>query len=378
GVGERAITIGDETVMYRHEKTFYHPPGIMYRISDEWPREKMQAVLERVEKDVLTRVGQDLYVNGVAIANDSNSPETFGEALAIVEDLASLPEVLMAKSPAAQEKALEKCGAYRPLIYAATKENYEAMCGLAKKYGCPLAVQGATLEEVADLTGKCSALGVEKLVLSPAFSSLHDFLKISTLIRKSAIERTAPELGYPLFLDASRAALPDAAIALGIDKYASVIVTDPLSLSSQTAALTLRQNIYTDPQKPIQVAPGLYRVNNPDENAPVLLTVNFSLTYFTVLGYLESGRVSCHLLVVDTEGMSVLTAVAAGKLNETVVVEALKKFGVGEVVKHRTLVIPGYASPLSGKIEEESGWKVVVGPRDAAEIAEFMETEMEK
>ncbi|MDI6718849.1 MAG: acetyl-CoA decarbonylase/synthase complex subunit gamma [Methanomicrobiales archaeon] len=374
GVGERSIVLGEETVMYRHEKTFYHPPALMFRISDLWPRDRIRSVLERVEKEIYTRIGQDLSINGVAIANDSLSPERFGETLATVEDLASLPEVLMADDPAAQERGLEHCGAYRPLLHGATAGTYEEMCRLAMKFGCPLSVRGATLEELANLTQKCGALGVEKLVLDPAPATLQDYLRDATAIRRSALARTAPALGYPIFLDASATGIQDAAIALGILKYASVIVTDPLDAASRLPALILRQNIYTDPQKPIQVAPGLYRVNNPDENAPVLLTVNFSLTYFTVLGYLESGRIACHLLVVDTEGMSVLTAVAAGKLNETVVAGALQKFGVGDVVKHRTLVIPGYAAPLSGRIEDASGWKVVVGPRDAAEIAEFLET----
>ena len=186
------------------------------------------------------------------------------------------------------------------------------------------------------------------------------------------------ELGYPVFSDASKTGLQDAATALGIVKYASVIVTNPLSPGPAKAALTLRQNIYTDPQKPIQMNPGLYRVGAPDKDAPVLLTVNFSLTFFTLEGYLESTRVSCFMLIVDTEGLSVLTAVAAGKLSETLVRDSIKKFGVENEVTHRKLIIPGYAAPLSGRIEEATGWKVLVGPRDAAEIGEFLHEEWKK
>jgi acetyl-CoA decarbonylase/synthase, CODH/ACS complex subunit gamma len=376
GVGERSFAVGEETVLFRHEKTFYHQPGLMFRVSDLWQKEKIQAVAERVEEEIFTRIGQDLFISGLAIENDSLVPEQFGKATAAVEEVSSLPLVLMADDPAAQALALAECGNYRPLIHAATMETYEEMCGLAKKFGCPLSVRGADTDELADLTRRCVGLGIENLVLAPAPISLHDFINTSTVIRKQAIQRTAPDLGYPVILDATKVGCPDAARILGIVKYASVIVTDPLDRPAQLAALTLRQNIYTDPQKPIQVAPGLYGVNNPGRNAPVLLTVNFSLTYFTVLSYLESVGISCHLFVVDTEGMSVLTAVAAGKLNETLVRESIKKFAVAEAVDHRTLVIPGYAAPLSGKIEDETGWKVVVGPRDAAEIAEFLETEM--
>jgi acetyl-CoA decarbonylase/synthase complex subunit gamma len=138
-------------------------------------------------------------------------------------------------------------------------------------------------------------------------------------------------------------------------------------------ALTLRQNIYTDPQKPIQMTPGLYRVGEPGPDSPVLATVNFSLTYFTLLGYLEASRIPCHLLIVDTEGFSVLTAVAAGKLSEKLIKESIERFQVAGQVKHRILIIPGYAAPLSGRIEEVTGWKVLVGPRDAADIGEFLE-----
>jgi acetyl-CoA decarbonylase/synthase complex subunit gamma len=140
-------------------------------------------------------------------------------------------------------------------------------------------------------------------------------------------------------------------------------------------ALTLRQNIYTDPQKPIQMTPGLYRVGEPGPDSPVLATVNFSLTYFTLLGYLEASRIPCHLLIVDTEGFSVLTAVAAGKFSEQLMKDSLGRYQVASQVKHRSLVIPGYAAPLSGRIEDATGWKVLVGPRDAADIGEFLEKE---
>lgn len=373
GVGERRIVVGDETVMFRHEKTFYHQPGLFIRITDTWPAEQIAAVAGRVEEEVFTRVGQDLFLTGVAVANDSGSPETFGAALAAVEGASSLPEVLMSGNPAAQERALATCGNYRPLIYGATDANYREFCALAKKFGCPIGVRALGVDALADLTMKCVAEGIEDLVIDPLPATLGEYLTTATGIRRAALRRTKPGVGYPIFLDTAGIGIVDAGNALGVLKYAGVIVTGPLERPQKTALLTLRQNIYTDPQKPIQVQPGLYRVNNPGLDAPVLLTVNFSLTYFTVLGYLEGAKVPCHLLIVDTEGLSVLTAVAAGKLNEVVVKDALVKFGVADAVSHRTLVIPGYAAPISGRVQEETGWTVKVGPRDAAEIAEFLE-----
>ncbi|MFA4823966.1 MAG: acetyl-CoA decarbonylase/synthase complex subunit gamma [Methanoregula sp.] len=375
GIGERSFAVGEEFVLYRHEKTFYHPPGIIFKIADTRAPEEISAVTARVRDEFFTRVGADLRFNGIAIENTSGSADTFARAVETVEKTADLPLVLMTANPAALSAALTYCGTYRPLIHAATLENRKEFCALAKQHGCPLVVKGKTIEELAQMTKDCTADGVQDLILDLSPESLQAFIVRSTAIRQLAITRAAPDLGYPVFLDASVMELPDAAVALGITKYASVIVTSPLSYAAAEAALTLRQNIYTDPQKPIQMNPGLYRVGNPGKDAPVLMTVNFSLTFFTLQGYLESTRLPCFMLIVDTEGLSVLTAVAAGKLSEMLVKDSIKKFAVEDEVSHRKLIIPGYASPLSGRIEEATGWKVLVGPRDAAEIGEYLHEE---
>jgi acetyl-CoA decarbonylase/synthase complex subunit gamma len=378
GVGERSFAVGNEFFLYRHEKTFYHEPGIMIAVSDLWSPERIRSVAARVRDERFTRIGADLRFNGVAIRNDSGKAEEFGKAVTLVEEIADIPEVLMARGPAALEAGLAVCGNYRPLVHAAGRESYPEFCRMAKKYGCPLVVKETNLAGLADLAKQCAAEGVSRLVLDPSPGSLREFIAGATVIRQLAITREAPDLGYPVFLDTTAGKTQDAAIALGILKYASVIVTGDLPVPATKAALTLRQNIYTDPQKPIQMTPGVYRVGTPGPDAPVLMTVNFSLTYFTVQGYLESSRIPCFMLIVDTEGLSVLTAVAAGKLSETLVKESLRKFGVESLVSHRTIIIPGYAAPLSGRIEEVTGWKVMVGPRDAAEIGEFLEKEWKR
>jgi acetyl-CoA decarbonylase/synthase, CODH/ACS complex subunit gamma len=373
GVGERFFKVGEETVLYRHDKTFYHPPGIVFCVSDTQTEKEIATVTRRVRDETFTRVGSDLRFSGIAIENTSGSAETFARAVAAVEQVqAHLPPVLIAKDPAAFSAALVHCGSYRPLLHAATGENYREMCALAKRHGCPLVIREATLDGLVRLVKNCTAEGVQDLVLDPAPENLGAFITRSTFIRQLAITRSVPELGYPVWLDASSAGQQDACLVLGIVKYASVIVTSPLDPGPAKASLTLRQNIFTDPQKPIQMNPGLYRVGNPGKDSPVLMTVNFSLTFFTLQGYLESSRVPCFMLIVDTEGLSVLTAVAAGKLSEFLVRDSLKKFSVENEVAHRNLIIPGYASPLSGRIEEATGWKVLVGPRDAAEIGDFL------
>ena len=375
GVGERSFAVGEEFVLYRHDKTFYHPPGIMFKVSDTDSEEKIMAVTARVRDETLTRVGTDLKFNGVAIVNTSGTVEAYTKAVAAVEKTAGLPEVLVSDNIAALTAALVLCGSYHPLICAATPENYRQMCALAKQHGCRLVVRAPSLDALLQLTKDCVSEGVTNLVVDPSPRTLGDFVTRSTMIRQLAISRAVPDLGYPVYLDAIKFDDEDAAIALGIVKYASVIVTSPLPPASAKAALTLRQNIYTDPQKPIQMNPGLYRIGTPGKDAPVLMTVNFSLTFFTLQGYLESSRIPCFMLIVDTEGLSVLTAVAAGKLNETLVRDAIKKFGIENEVTHRKLIIPGYSAPLSGRIEEATGWKVLVGPRDAAEIGDYLQQE---
>jgi acetyl-CoA decarbonylase/synthase complex subunit gamma len=372
GVGERAFAVGEEFVLYRHDKTFYHPPGILFKVSDTQTPEEIAAVTVRIRDESFTRIGTDLKFNGIAIENSSGSAEVFAQAVSTVEEHADLPLVLISENGEALNKALVQVGSYRPLIHAATDRNFRDMCSLARKYGCPLVIKAQKLEELISLSKTCEAEGVKKMVLDPCPRTLGDFIALSTAVRQLAITRSVPGLGYPLYVDATHHPLQDAAIALGIVKYASVIVTRSLSAPSAKASLTLRQNIYTDPQKPIQMNPGLYRVGNPGKDAPVLLTVNFSLTFFTLEGYLESTRIPCFMLIVDTEGLSVLTAVAAGKLNEMLVRDSIKTFDVEREVSHKTLIIPGYAAPLSGRIEEATGWNILVGPRDAAEIGEFL------
>jgi acetyl-CoA decarbonylase/synthase complex subunit gamma len=375
GVGERSFAVGEELVQFRHEKTFFHEPGIMVAVSDLMESGEIQKTAIRVRDHIITRIGADLRLNGIAVRCESGAPDRFVEAVKAVEAVADLPEVLMADDPVVLEAGLSICGNYRPLIHAATRASYKEFSALARKYGCPLSVRGDNLDELSELTRLCMEEGASHLVLDLSSHSLHQVLNWTTAVRQQAISRQTPALGYPVLIDTRPSGQNDAALICGVLKFGSVLVSDEIPQNAEKALLVLRQNIFTDPQKPIQITPGLYKVGNPGKDAPVLLTVNFSLTYFTLQGYLEASRIPSFMLIADTEGLSVLTAVAAGKLSEILVKDAIAKSGVEQEVSHRTLIIPGYAAPLSGKIEEETGWKVLVGPRDAADIAEFLEQE---
>ena len=372
-MGTRSFTVGEEFVFYRHEKTFYHQPGIFYLVSDNESDEKISDVARMIREDYFTRIGMDLRLNGVAIISDSGSPVKFSEAVTIASLKGEIPLVLIASDPTIMEAGLGVCGNFAPLIGHVTEDNIESFCNFGEKYGASLLLKAESPDLLTILVDKCLAKGLSNLLLDLT-GPMGVFVQDSTVIRQLALSRKVPQFGYPVFLDVSQSGF--SGLITGIVKFASVIITPPLSKPDMIAALVMRQNIYTDPQKPIQITPGLYQIGTPGRIDPVFVTVNFSLTYFTLQGYLEATRRSCWLLIVDTEGMSVLTAVAAGKLNETIIKDAINQFKLADEVDHGTIIIPGYASPLSGRIEEVTGWKVMVGPRDAAEIAAYIEEEL--
>ncbi|MBN1166825.1 MAG: acetyl-CoA decarbonylase/synthase complex subunit gamma [Methanospirillaceae archaeon] len=373
GMGSRMITIGEETVFYRHDKTFYHEPAIIYRVVDTAPAEEITALAARIREEKITRIGIDLQVNGLAVDLGSGSLKQSVTAVTTANEGGDIPLVLQSEDPEILKACLAVCGNYNPLICAATEHNYRELCDLAKKYDAPLVVRAPDVEKIGALSKECMGLGIKKIVLDITGADSGEYLSRATLVRSLALTRTAPELGFPILLDCS-GSVPDN-IVTGIVKFASVLITPQLPVAEMTTALVLRQNIYTDPQKPIQMTPGLYRIGDPGPDSPVFMTVNFSLTFFTLQGYLEAARVPCFLLIVETEGMSVLTSVAAGKLNESVVAEWITKTSLADEVNEKKLIIPGYASPLSGRIEDATGWKVVVGPRDAADIGRFLTEE---
>ncbi len=348
GVGERSFTVGEEFVLYRHDKTFYHPPGIMFSVSDMQSEEEIMAITARVRDETLTRVGADLKFNGTAIVNTSGTVEAFARAVAAVEKTAGLPEVLVSENPAALAAALVKCGSYRPLICAATTTNYREYVHSCKTAWVPARRTGPHARRA------CTAH--QRLRRRRGAKHCHRSCPANAGRFYLPVNGNPAACYHPGGPGTRVPGIPERNVIRGrrrgncsrIVRYASVIVTTPLSPASAKAALTLRQNIYTDPQKPIQMNPGLYRVGTPGKDAPVLMTVNFSLTYFTLQGYLESSRIPCFMLIVDTEGLSVLTSVAAGKLNETLVRDAIKKFGVENEVTHRKLIIPGYSAPFQG------------------------------
>jgi acetyl-CoA decarbonylase/synthase complex subunit gamma len=369
------LAVGNETVLFRHEKTFYHRPGLFVRLKDTAGEAAIKAAVAEADAYLADYVGITLTLDGFAVEAASGDPTVFATAVKAARSASKKPLILMASDPALAKAGLEAAAGTRPLLYAADKANWQAMAEAAKAAGAPLAVKGSSLDELAELTASLQGAGLEDLVLDPGAAGHLDSLQQFTMLRRLAVKKSFRPLGYPLitFPGADPAADQTLLAAQHIAKYAGFIVLEDFDPATLYALLVLRQNIYTDPQKPIQVLPALYEINNPDGNAPLMVTTNFSITYFSVANEVEGSGWPAWLVVADAEGMSVLTAWAAGKFDAERIAKAVKAFGVAEKVGHKRLIIPGQVAVLSGELEEElPGWQIMVGPREAVDIAAYL------
>jgi acetyl-CoA decarbonylase/synthase, CODH/ACS complex subunit gamma len=363
------VKAGNEVVLFRHDKTFYNRPGIFIQIQDSMPPAEVELLAKSIADYRVNYVGIDLKVDGVAVRAVNANREAFPSTLQAIRKATKLPIILLSYDPDVTQTGLAPLEGETPMICAANQENWEAMTSLAKQHKAPLVVSAPDLDALAELVEKIKAKGVEDIVLDPAPKTLGEELKNATLIRRLAIKKNYRPLGYPVITFPKNAA----AAAQAIVKYAGFIVLDEFSPDYLYPLLVLRQNIYTDPQKPIQVTPGLYEINAPKPEDPVLVTTNFSITYFSVANEVEGSGLPAWLLVTDAEGMSVLTAWAAGKFDAERIAKAVKTFNVAEKVSRRRIVLPGHVAVLSGELEGElPNWEIRVGPREAVDIPAFM------
>ena len=375
GGGENKLEIGNETVMFRHEETFHHPSGIAVRVPDDLDAETLAARVAAIGALKFVRIGMDIRADVVAVENASCDASRFKAAVQVASKL-DLPLVLVAERAAHVAAGLEACADKRPLIHAARPDNWEEFAQLAKEKGCPLALKAPDLEALAELSGKVKAAGVEDLVLDVTADGLSATLQTLTKIRRLALKKGARDLGYPCMAFAAGEDVFQevAQAATYIAKYAGIVVTGLSSAEQILPLLTVRQNVFTDPRKPIQVEPAVYEIGAATPKSPVLITTNFSLTYYTVEGEVEASRVPAYIGVVDTEGTSVLTAFASDKLTAEGVAALLKSDALKDKVSHKKVIIPGYVAAMSGALQDESGWEVIVGPREASGIPKFLKT----
>lgn len=380
GVGDYAVKVGGETVMFRHEKTFVNPPGIAAVVSTAEDDASVNGKIERFKACQYDRVGLNLRPEMFAIKDASGDAAKFTALAKKVVDASGAALILMSDKADVLKAAVGELKDKKPLICAATAANADDLGALAKEADCPLAVKGdGTLESVIALTEKLAGMGLKDLVIDTGSRDLKKAFEQQIVIRREALRERFRPLGFPTIIMANEMGkdLMEESIVAGtfVAKYGAILVLSDVQPHSVFPLLLERLNIYTDPQRPMTAEQGIYPLNNPDENSPVLVTCNFSLTYFIVSGEIESSRVPAWLCVQDTEGLSVMTAWAAGKFSGESVGTFINKCGIKDKVKHKSLVIPGYAAGISGELEEElAGWNIVVGPREASQIPKFLKT----
>lgn len=375
GTGESVAKAGGETVLYRHEKTFNNPTLLGCLIATSEDDASVDRKLKAFKELRYERVGLTLKADLIAV-KDGGDAARFA-AIAKRANDAGAPLVLMSENLDAMKAALAEVSKSKPLIYAATAANLDAVSALAKEFDCPLTVKADKVGDVAKLSAKLVDSGHKDIVLDSGARSLAALYRDNIMIRRLALEVLYRPLGFPtIVFPCEMADNPvDEALVAGtfIAKYAGIAILSDLTGELLFPLLLQRLNIFTDPQRPMTTEQGVYPIGNPTENSPVLITSNFSLTYFIVSGEVEASRVPSWLLVLNTDGLSVLTAWAAGKFVADLIAPFVRKSGIEDKTKTRTIVIPGAAAIISGDLEEElSGWQVAIGPREAAHIPAYL------
>ncbi len=372
--GARPLEMGDETVLFRHEKTFCHQTGIAIQLSTAEEEEQLLNKIKVIDTHSLTRVGEDLTVDLFFISHDSDDKDNFLKTINLVREYSSKGIILDCSDRDLLRPGLELIKENRPAILL-RKELTDSDVELAGSYAASLIISARTLDDLARQSEKAKAGGVKNVILNMESNNIGHQLQYNTILRRSALRNYFKPFGYPIFTYIHNDNEYDllANSSLGICKYSSIIVLPKYDKAMLYTLFTLRQNIYTDPQKPIQVEPKVYSIGDPTPESPVFVTTNFSLTYFMVSGEIENSGISAHLVITDCEGQSVLTAWASGKFDGETVSNFIKEINLEQQVKTRKLVIPGYVSQISGELEENlPGWEIIVGCQEASDIPTFI------
>ena len=389
GTGENQKRLGGDYVLYRHEFTYFNSTAIVIDVSDEMSDNEIEVRVNFVNDFLYNYIGMKITLDGVAIRCTSNDAAKFESTVRKVNQLTSKPIILCALDPAVMEQGLAAVAEKRPLIYAATKTNWKEMADLALMYKCPLvASYHQDLDGLKSVAKTLWEYGVQDIVLDPGTvweDGVSTTLNNFTILRWDAIREAEDYLGFPLIgapmvvwtkqtEDEIGKEWNEAMLASAlVTRYSDILILHSVSGWSLLPLVILRQNLYTDPRKPVAVEAGIRTFGEVNDMSPILLTTNFALTYYTVASDIESSKINCYLLVVDSEGLSVESAVAGRKMTADTIAEAIKTFKIGDIVKHRQLIIPGRSARLSGEVQEISGWSVSVGPLDSSGIPKFLE-----
>lgn len=377
GKGVRAFTTGGETVLYRHEKTFYNKTAIGALVASDLPAAELKSKLKTWNAFQYERVGLNLRPELVALKDANGDKAAFAEKAKLIAETSEFNLVLMSDNIEVMKAGIQAAKFKRPLLYAATADNADAFGALAKENDLPLVARAGSVEGLIALTTKLTGMGLKDIVLDPGSREIRQAFEDQVRIRRAALKSGNRALGFPTITFpcemAANIDMETVIAAMLIAKYGGTVILSDFSGENLFPLLLERLNIFTDPQRPMTVTEGIYEIGNPDENSPVLVTTNFALTYFIVSGEIEGSRVPSWLLIKDSEGLSVMTAWAAGKFSGDDVGAFVKKTGIMDKVNKKELIIPGYAAAIAGDVEEElPGCTITVGPREAAHIPAFL------
>lgn len=372
-MGEKEI--GGETVLFRHEKTFVNEPLLAVNINDT--DDGIAESVKQMKDYVLERVGEILTLGAIAVTQTQDDPQKMLDAVKVVVD-AGCPVVLRAKDVAAAKQAAGLMTTGGVLVSMDPASAIE-LSNVAKEHMLILSVTGGTVDEITDATAKIKEAGFNDLLVEFPEESVSQEFALNTVGRRAAFANYKP-LGYTFIKF-----IPDGSMydilrdaSTEVCKYGGIIVFPKFDIAQIQTTMVLRQNIYTDPQKPIQVEPGVYKIGEPDENSYVFLTTNFSLTYFLVSGEIENSGISAYLVIPECEGMSVLTAWAAGKFGGDMIAKFIKEQEINGSHKNKTIIIPGYVSQISGELQDGLGgdWKVMVGSQESSDIESYVKANL--
>ncbi len=373
GIGDRAFTFGQETVLFRHEEKFHRRSGIAVRIpaglGDDEAKKAALAIGERR----FVRVGEELRVSLVFVELDGVADP--GARARTIADESGLPVILSGADPADVSKAAAAIADRKPLLYGAQAVTIDAFVDIALGSGAALAIHSESIDGLADLVSRAKSKGVENIVLVFDGKKGGDTIRNLTIARRAALKKQARSLGYPTIVDCgNESARLETLVAAGFAaKYGGIVVVNNAEPWELVSILTLVQDVYRDPQVPNMVEARLYEIGNPGPGSPVLFTTNFSLTYFSVASEVERSKIPAFISVVETEGLGVLNAYAGDKISVEKIVKTIAAQKVAERVSHRKLIIPGLLPMYRAEIEDTSEWKeVLIGPETAREIPAFL------
>jgi len=377
GVGENALVIGEEEVMFRHEKTFFHEPGIAILISDKESDSDIEKKIKAIKELHFERIGKELKINLLALSFESGDKTKFETLVKKTYETTDIALILVCNNIDVLFSAATLCADRKPLVYPITKENIDLAIPKLKELRTPAGVKGESIEEIVSLTSTLKEAGLEEIILDPGSKNVREGIRDQTLIRRAALKKGFRPLGYPtitfpcfMYQDKFKEALAAAAF---ITKYAGIIVISQADKHFLFPLLVHRFNIYSDPRRPMTVEEKVYEISEPNEYSPILISTNYALDFFIVSGAIEEANIPAYLCIKDTGGIGVMAAWTSGKFNGEAIADFFKKYGIENKVKHRKLIIPGVAKKLKDELEEElPDWEIIFGPLEGSDIPKFL------